>query len=119
LGGHGTIEECKTLLFDKINYPREYVHFYEGWFQDTFPVHAKEINQIALLRLDGDWYESTKLSLEYFYDKVIPGGIIIIDDYGTYQGCKKATDEFFQKNNVKKFLINASSLNSDCFFVIK
>lgn len=119
LGGHGTIEECRSLLHDKIKYPEENIHFYEGWFQETFPVFVKEINEIALLRLDGDWYESTKLSLEFFYDKVISGGIIIIDDYGTYQGCKKAVDDFFHKRNLKKFLMNASSLNGDCFFFIK
>jgi O-methyltransferase len=50
--------------------------------------------QIALLRLDTDWYESTKFELENFYDKVSVGGIVIVDDYGHWKGCKKAVDEF-------------------------
>jgi O-methyltransferase len=50
--------------------------------------------KIAVLRLDTDWYESTKHELDTFYDSVVPGGIIIIDDYGHWKGCKKAVDEF-------------------------
>ena len=50
--------------------------------------------QIAILRLDTDWYESTKYELDTFYENVSPGGIVIIDDYGHWQGCKKAVDEF-------------------------
>ena len=50
--------------------------------------------KIAVLRLDTDWYESTKHELDTFYDSVVPGGIVIIDDYGHWKGCKKAVDEF-------------------------
>jgi len=52
--------------------------------------------QIAVLRLDTDWYESTKHELATFYDSVSPGGIVIIDDYGHWEGCKKAVDEFLE-----------------------
>ena len=52
--------------------------------------------QIAVLRLDTDWYESTKHELATFYDSVSPGGIVIIDDYGHWKGCKKAVDEFLE-----------------------
>ena len=119
LGGHGTIAECRDLLFNRIHYDENFIHFYKGWFQDTFRKHEGEIEKIAILRLDGDWYESTRLSLEYFYEKVQEGGIVIIDDYGTYEGCKKAVDEFFQKRNIKKHLFNAYSLNAECFYLIK
>jgi O-methyltransferase len=54
--------------------------------------------KIAILRLDTDWYDSTKYELETFYNNVSPGGIIIIDDYGHWQGCKKAVDEFLEKH---------------------
>ena len=50
--------------------------------------------EIAVLRLDTDWYESTKHELDTFYDSVVPGGVVIIDDYGHWKGCKKAVDEF-------------------------
>ncbi len=52
--------------------------------------------KIAVLRLDTDWYESTKHELETFYDSVVPGGIVIIDDYGHWEGCRKAVDEFLE-----------------------
>lgn len=52
--------------------------------------------EIAVLRLDTDWYESTKHELDTFYDSVVPGGVVIIDDYGHWKGCKKAVDEFLE-----------------------
>lgn len=51
---------------------------------------------IAVLRLDTDWYDSTKFELDHFYDLVTPGGVVIVDDYGHWQGCKRAVDEFLQ-----------------------
>lgn len=54
--------------------------------------------KIAILRLDTDWYESTKHELDTFYDSVSPGGVVIIDDYGHWQGSKKAVDEFLEKH---------------------
>jgi hypothetical protein len=55
-------------------------------------------DSIAVLRLDTDWYESTKFELDHFYDKVVSGGIVIIDDYGHWKGCKKAVDEFLENH---------------------
>jgi hypothetical protein len=53
-----------------------------------------------VLRVDGDWYESTKCCLENLYDNVVSGGFLIIDDYGTCHGCKKAVDEFIQRRGL-------------------
>jgi len=69
------------------------VRIVAGLFQETFP--TVRIPQIALLNLDADWYESVKLCLETFYDAVVPGGFISIDDYGAWPGCRQAVDEFF------------------------
>jgi O-methyltransferase len=55
-------------------------------------------DKIAILRLDTDWYESTKFELENFYNHVSEGGIVIVDDYGHWQGAKRAVDEFLQKH---------------------
>lgn len=118
-GGHGTIEECRSLLIGEINYPPQNVFFYKGWFQDTHPANVHRIQKIALLRLDGDWYESTKICLIKLFDKVVTGGIVIIDDYGVYDGCRRAVDEFLFSHHIKKYLINASVVNSECFFFIK
>jgi O-methyltransferase len=66
----------------------------KGWFEQTLPAAAPAIDRVALLHVDGDWYESVKVALESFYEKVSPGGYVIIDDYGTWVGARQATDEF-------------------------
>ena len=115
-GGHGTIKECRGIIVDKINYPESKVHFHEGWFQDTVQPASKVIGPIALLRLDGDWYDSTKVCLEAFYDNVVPGGIVIIDDYLAYDGCKKAVDEFIMSRNLNIFL---GRVDTVCYYFVK
>lgn len=90
----GTIEQVESLMFQKLRLPRDEVHLVKGWFQATLPVHRREVGPIAVLRLDGDWYESTKLPLEMLFGQVVPGGYVIIDDYATCFGSRKATDEF-------------------------
>jgi predicted O-methyltransferase YrrM len=79
----------------------------KGFFQDTLQIQENidNIGEIAVLRLDGDWYDSTKICLEKLYDKVIDGGVIIIDDYGHFIGAKRATDEFREKYNIRSPLI--------------
>jgi hypothetical protein len=73
-------------------YPAERVHYSVGRVEDTIPGQAPE--RIALLRLDTDWYESTRHELVHLYDRVPPGGVVIFDDYSTWQGARKAVDEF-------------------------
>jgi hypothetical protein len=68
------------------------VQFVKGWFRDSLP--SAPINQIAVLRLDGDMYESTMEVLENLYSKVSPGGYVIVDDYGVYESCKAAIHDF-------------------------
>lgn len=69
----------------------------KGWFQDTLPLARGEIGPIALLRLDGDWYESTRVCLEQLYDQVAAGGAVVIDDYDYWEGCRRAVDEFLAR----------------------
>ncbi len=82
--------------FAQWNIPTENVKFIKGWFQDTMPVHASEVEKIAILRLDGDLYESTLVCLEALFQKLVSGGILIIDDWAL-EGCKLACDKFFKK----------------------
>lgn len=93
----GPIEDVERLLFREIGYPEKLVRFHKGWFQDTIHAGLREPSRIALLRLDGDWYESTKVCLDHLYDRVVPGGIVVMDDYGHWEGCKRATDEFIAR----------------------
>ena len=106
MGGHGTEAICRELLVDNIGYPEEKLTFHKGWFQDTVPsaVQQATIGQIAILRLDGDYYASTKVCLDHLYDRVSPGGFVVIDDYGAYEGCRKAVSDFFAERSINPFL---------------
>ena len=83
-------------------YPENKIFFHKGEVEKTLPKNT--LDDIALLRLDTDWYESTQVEMEYLYPKLINGGILIIDDYGVWKGAKKAVDEYFEKNNLHPFL---------------
>jgi O-methyltransferase len=95
------IDQVKQNL-GNTDYPAHLIHYVKGKVEETLP--HEPIGDIALLRLDTDWYESTYHELVHLYDKVVPGGIIIIDDYGHWQGSKKAVDDFFKERNQKPFL---------------
>jgi len=90
------LRDVERLLFEEFRIARERVHIRTGWFADTIPVSAAEIGPIAVLRLDADWYDSTRTCLEHLYPLVSDGGIVIIDDYGYWEGCRRATDEFLR-----------------------
>ena len=77
----------------------ENIVYYKGWFQNTVPAASQEIKKIAVLRLDGDLYESTKVCLDYLHEKVQYHGYVIIDDWGL-TGCKKACREFWDKHKL-------------------
>nr|WP_320191935.1 TylF/MycF/NovP-related O-methyltransferase [uncultured Desulfobacter sp.] len=96
----GTLEQVSDLLFNTLGLDSGKIHLVKGWFQDTVPIYREKVGKIAVLRLDGDWYESTKIPLENFYPQVSPGGFIIIDDYATCFGSRKATDEFRSFNHI-------------------
>jgi O-methyltransferase len=112
----GPLEDVQKLLFMILQVEKENVHLEQGWFQDTLPRARQKMGQIALLRLDADWYESTKFALEQLYENVVPGGYIIFDDYGCWEGCKKAVDEFFQKSNIP---LKLTQVDHDVFYLQK
>ena len=80
------------------DYPPEQMRFVVGKVEETLPSQMPE--QISLLRLDTDWYESTMHELVHLYPLLCPGGVLIIDDYGHWQGCRRAVDEYFSSNNI-------------------
>jgi O-methyltransferase len=84
--------------FDKYGLLDDQVAFLQGWFKDTLP--GAPIDRLALLRIDGDLYESTSDALRGLYDRVSPGGFVIIDDYHAVEPCRKATDEFRAERGV-------------------
>jgi len=90
------LDDVKNNILS-ISYPNNKFKFIKGDVAKTLLEFAPE--KISILRLDTDWYASTKIELEVLYPKLVSGGILIIDDYGDWQGARKAVDEYF--NNIK------------------
>jgi hypothetical protein len=95
------IGEVQTTVF-RTKYPRDKLTFVKGLVENTIPRQAPD--QIALLRLDTDFYSSTRHELIHLYPRLAKGGVLIVDDYGAYQGSRLASDEYFRDNNVKPLL---------------
>ena len=83
-------------------YPMERVNFVVGKVEETLPAAAP--GQVAFLRLDTDWYASTAHELIHLYPRVSPGGVVVVDDYGHWQGARKATDDYLRDNGVSTLL---------------
>jgi O-methyltransferase len=111
-----TKEDVEEAVFKIAKYPKELVKFHVGWFQNTVPLAANEIGPIALLRLDGDLYESTLVCLQHLYPLVVEGGFVIIDDYGL-SGCRMAIEEYFQEMDINPYLTYVDSIGR--FFIKK
>jgi len=84
-------------------YPAALVHFHPGRVEDTIPARAPD--RIALVRLDTDWYQSTVHELEHLYDRVSPGGVIIVDDYDYWEGSRRAVDQFLERTRHRLLLV--------------
>jgi O-methyltransferase len=84
--------------FSRYGLLNDRVVFLEGFFSDTLP--TCEVEQLCVLRLDGDMYESTIVALESLYDKISPGGYLIVDDFGAVKGCELAVEEFRAKRGI-------------------
>ena len=96
-----TLEEVKRNLA-QTKYPLEKIKLVEGRVEETIPAIIP--SEIALLRLDTDWYESTKHELVHLFPRLKVGGILILDDYGHWRGARKAVDEFLEGNEIRLFL---------------
>jgi O-methyltransferase len=104
--GAVSLDEVRANLIST-GYPEHRLHFVPGLVEKTIPDRAPD--KIAILRLDTDWYESTKHELEHLYPRLVPGGVMIIDDYGEFQGSRAAVDEYFADEPVLLNRIDAAS----------
>jgi len=86
---------CRAVV-EASGFPKQQIHIIQGWFQDTLAHSKDQIGAIAVLRLDADFYDATKVCLTSLYDNVMPRGMIIIDDYELFPGCRLAVDEFLE-----------------------
>jgi O-methyltransferase len=98
---HASLDEVRENIA-KTGYDLNRIHFIKGKVEDTIPQAAPDT--IALLRLDTDWFESTRHELIHLYPRLVSGGVLIIDDYGHWQGARKATDEFLAAEGIHLLL---------------
>lgn len=94
---YASLEDVKSNV-SKIGYPASRLHFVKGLVENTIPANAPDA--LALCRLDTDWYASTKHEMEHLYPRISAGGVLIIDDYGHFNGARNAVDEYLSENKV-------------------
>lgn len=101
--------EYVEALFQRYGLLDHQVKFLKGWFCDTLP--KAPIEKLAILRMDGDFYESTRDALLYLYPKLSSGGYLIIDDYGIPCGCRRAVDEYRAEHKITAPLIGINQVS--------
>lgn len=105
-----TVDEVRANLETMGVLDDEKLRFVVGKVEDTLLDEVNLPDQIALLRLDTDWYASTKVEMEVLYPRIVPGGYLIVDDYGHWAGAKKAVDEYFDHRGPKMQQIDYSAI---------
>jgi len=100
--GRDPLDDVNDLFQQVLKVDADTYVIHKGWFQDTVPAARAEVGPLALLRLDGDWYESTKTCLEGLFDQLVPGGFLVLDDYGYFSGCTQAVDEFLASRSIPR-----------------
>jgi len=98
-----SLEDVRARL-EATGYPRDRLHFVKGPVEQTLPREMPA--RIALLRLDTDWYESTRHELQHLYPRLASGGVLIVDDYGHWEGCRAAVDEYFATPGIQPVMLN-------------
>ena len=95
------LEQVRSAM-QTTGYPENLINFVPGKVEDTLPQTKPDC--IALLRLDTDWYESTRCELEHLFPRMVDGAVLIVDDYGHWEGCRRAVDEYFEKHGIRILL---------------
>jgi O-methyltransferase len=98
---YSTLDEVRAAMA-ATGYPADRVHYVTGPVEETIPRQVPD--RIALLRLDTDWYESTRHELGHLVPLISPGGVLIVDDYWYWQGCRQAVDEFLAETGLPLLL---------------
>jgi O-methyltransferase len=101
-GWAGVPAQKVRAAVESTGYPAERIHCVEGKVEETIPDQVP--STISLLRLDTDWYESTKHELTHLYPRLVEGGVLIVDDYGHYAGARRAVDEYFAETEQRVLL---------------
>lgn len=93
----GDVEKVKQA-FRTLGLGLDNVIIVPGWFESTLA--TAPVSAISVLHIDADWYDSVKTALTTLYDKVVPGGFVVLDDYGYWQGCRKALEDFLVERGI-------------------
>lgn len=92
------------VIWHRLGLARDDLTIVPGWFDETLP--RAPLEQIAVLHVDGDWYDSVKVVLDTLYDRVASGGVVIVDDYAYWDGCRRAVDEFLAARGLSPDLLH-------------
>jgi O-methyltransferase len=93
----GELKADAAVAYDVMMRTGERFEIHPGWFDDTVPDVAAHVGPIAVLRLDGDWYDSTMTCLTHLFPLVTPGGLVILDDYEVWPGCTRAVHDYLSR----------------------
>jgi O-methyltransferase len=99
---YASLEDVQETM-RKSGYPAERIHYYKGKVEDTIPADVPD--RISVLRLDTDWYESTRHELTHLWPRLVPGGVLLIDDYGWWEGARRAVDEWLADTEAPVLLL--------------
>lgn len=99
---YASLEQVRTNM-DATGYPQERIHYVKGMVENTLPASIGD-SELSLVRLDTDWYQSTRHELEQLFPRLVPGGVLIVDDYGHWDGARRAVDEYFRENDIRVHL---------------
>lgn len=95
------MEEVQDLFYNKYDFPKDKIIFVKGFFEETAQNYKDKVQSLSILRLDGDWYHSVYIPLELYYEKLMPKGVVIVDDYRTCIGAENAVKDFEKKIKTK------------------
>jgi O-methyltransferase len=99
---HASLEDVQQTMRES-EYPADQIHYYKGKVEETVPANIPD--RISILRLDTDWYESTKHELKHLWPRLVPGGVLLIDDYGWWDGARRAVDEWQEETRPRVLLL--------------
>jgi O-methyltransferase len=103
-------EDDTRYVLDRLGIPPDRYTLVVGWLEDTLPGLDKP--DVALLHVDTDFYKPVKLALEQFYPHVSPGGYVVLNDYGAFEGARRATDEFLAEHEPGAQLVQMDPIAS-------
>ena len=109
---HGEPEKVKRI-FRRFRLSLQHVNIIPGWFDET--LQTADLQTIAILHTDADWYASVKIVLETFYDKVVEGGFVVLDDYWRWPGCQEAVTDYLKEHQIQGVVLQQADLHGVYF----